>query len=214
MTQGSHPIMKTLTTVFALAIYLVTLTQGAIAADAADPSEPSSLVRSLFADYTKELRDNEKLYSEHSDQLLELANKRLAPYFNFERMAQIAMAKYWLQASEEQKQAVTEQFKRQLIRNYAQTLFAYRKSDIDIVNEDVHSATKHTVKVKVKDDQGTPVTLFIRFEKRGQQWQAVDINVEGVSIVVTARSQFSEVIDKSGIDGLIESLTKENQSKS
>lgn len=202
--------MKTMNKILILVIYLAITIQSSMATEATDPA---GLVRSLFNDYTQELRNNEKLYSENNDKLLELADKRLVPYFNFERMTQIAMAKYWLQASAEQRKAVTEEFKTQLVRSYAKTLFAYRNSEMEILNDDAISDTKHTVKIKVKDEQGKPVILFIRFEKRAQQWQAIDINVEGVSIVVTARSQFSETIGKSGIDGLIESLKKENQSK-
>ena len=38
-----------------------------------------------------------------------------------------------------------------------------------------------------------------------------DITVENVSLVITYRSQFSEEVSRSGVDGLIRSLTEKNR---
>jgi phospholipid transport system substrate-binding protein len=62
----------------------------------------------------------------------------------------------------------------------------------------------------VKNDRGEPVILFLRLEIHNGNWKIVDINVEGVSLVITARGIFDEEINQIGIDAFLKSMTAQN----
>lgn len=174
-------------------------------------SKPSDLVKSAVNEITAELRANSDRYKDSPKQLQAMVEQQASTYFNFQRMTQIAAAKYWRDASDAQKTALIHEFKTQLIRSYAYTLFNYRNATAEIISEELNDKGRVMVKLRVRNERGEPTLLFLLMEKSQQRWQIIDVNVEGVSIVITARSRFSEEITNKGLDGLIESLRAENQ---
>jgi phospholipid transport system substrate-binding protein len=46
--------------------------------------------------------------------------------------------------------------------------------------------------------------------KTGSDWKVYDIAVEGISLVLTYRSEFDAVVKQEGIDGLIKRLAQKN----
>jgi phospholipid transport system substrate-binding protein len=46
--------------------------------------------------------------------------------------------------------------------------------------------------------------------KTGNDWKVYDISVEGISLVLTYRSEFDAVVKQEGIEGLIKRLTQKN----
>ena len=62
---------------------------------------------------------------------------------------------------------------------------------------------------------GDPIQLDYRLEKtpgQGAGWRIYNLNVLGVWLVETYKSQFSQEINAKGIDGLIDSLAARNKS--
>jgi phospholipid transport system substrate-binding protein len=60
--------------------------------------------------------------------------------------------------------------------------------------------------------RGEPIQLDYRLEKTPQGWKVYDLNVLGVWLGETYRTQFAQEITKSGVDGLIAFLAQRNQS--
>ena len=63
--------------------------------------------------------------------------------------------------------------------------------------------------------RGDPIQLDYRLEKtpgQGAGWKIYNLNVLGVWLVETYRSQFAAEINAKGLDGLIASLTERNKS--
>ena len=74
--------------------------------------------------------------------------------------------------------------------------------------------TDVVVRTEVKG-RGDPIQLDYRLEKTPGQasgWKIYNLNVLGVWLVDTYRSQFAQEINAKGIDGLIATLTARNQS--
>jgi phospholipid transport system substrate-binding protein len=60
--------------------------------------------------------------------------------------------------------------------------------------------------------RGDPIQLDYRLEKTPTGWKIYDLNVLGVWLVETYRTQFSQEINAKGIDGLIATLAQRNKS--
>jgi phospholipid transport system substrate-binding protein len=60
--------------------------------------------------------------------------------------------------------------------------------------------------------RGEPIQLDYRLEKTPQGWKVYDLNVLGVWLGETYRTQFAQEITKNGVDGLITFLAQRNQS--
>ena len=72
------------------------------------------------------------------------------------------------------------------------------------------------VKTEVRGG-GDPIQLDYRLEKtpgQGSGWRIYNLNVLGVWLVETYKSQFAQEINAKGIDGLIESLAARNKTNS
>lgn len=164
---------------------------------------PIQVVRAAVSDVLTEMRANEALYKQEPTKINELVNQKVVPYFDFSRMTRLAMTTYWNSATASQRSDVTEAFQNLFVTTYGKQLFDYRDSSADI--EAVTEATeqKTILKLKASSQRGDDVALFLRLEKRTDKWQIIDVNVDGVSYVVTMRGQFSDNLSQKGIDGLI-----------
>jgi len=63
--------------------------------------------------------------------------------------------------------------------------------------------------------RGDPIQLDYRLEKtpgQGAGWKIYNLNVMGIWLIETYRSQFAEEINARGIDGLIITLAERNRS--
>ncbi len=60
--------------------------------------------------------------------------------------------------------------------------------------------------------RGEPIQLDYRMEKSNDSWKIYDLNVLGLWLVETYRTQFAQEINAKGIDGLIDSLAQRNKS--
>lgn len=164
---------------------------------------PDQVVRHAVADVLTEMRSNEELYKADPEKITELMNQKVVPYFNFSRMTQLAMATYWKSASAQQRSDVTQAFQDLFIATYGKQFFEYRDTSADIEAVPGGTEQKASLKLKARGQGGDDVTLFLRLENKTGKWQIIDVNVDGVSYVVTMRGQFSDNLSRKGVDGLI-----------
>ena len=74
----------------------------------------------------------------------------------------------------------------------------------------VATDTEVVVKTQIVQPGGQPIPIDYSMEKSGDSWKVYDVLIDGVSLVTNYRSSFNTEIQKSGIDGLIKSLSDRN----
>jgi phospholipid transport system substrate-binding protein len=173
---------------------------------------PDKLVKSVADDVLAGLRQDSELKAGSQAKFAELLEQKVAPHFDFERMARLAVGRGWRQASPEQQKTLVEQFRSLLIRSYSTAYTAYKDIVIDVKpvrmqpnDNDVQVRTE----IKVPNG-GQPISVDYSMYKAGSDWKIYDVTVEGVSLVTTYRSTFADEIRQSGVDGLIKSLQEKN----
>ncbi|GGE71927.1 MAG TPA: ABC transporter substrate-binding protein [Paenalcaligenes hominis] len=140
-----------------------------------------------------------------------LVNQYVLPYVNFEKTTRLATGRYWRQASPEQRNALVEAFKNTLIRTYSGALANVNKlSSIQVgpFRGDAN-ADDVVVRTTIIQRDGPAVGVDYRMEQSPEGWLIYDLNVEGIWLIQNYRNQFAEVIQRNGIDGLIDSLNKQ-----
>ena len=136
------------------------------------------------------------------------------PNVNFARMTAAAVGPAWRQATPEQKTRLQQEFKTLLVRTYSDALA--QVSDQTISVKPLRASPDDTdvlVRTEVRG-KGDPIQLDYRLEKtagQGLGWKIYNLNVLGVWLVETYRSQFAEQINAKGLDGLIAMLTERNK---
>ncbi|MBF0238536.1 MAG: ABC transporter substrate-binding protein [SAR324 cluster bacterium] len=123
--------------------------------------------------------------------------------FDFQTMAMLSLGKkHWSGLSETQRQEFTNLFVKRLQDSYLEKLDLY--TDEDVVVENANQVKKNRIEVKTllvsKDDKKEMIYKFFETDK---SWQIYDVEVMGVSIVQTYRSQFEGVLKQETMDDLI-----------
>jgi phospholipid transport system substrate-binding protein len=183
-----------------------------IAADArAQALAPDDLVRKVTADVLDAVKSDQQLQAGDRKKALALAEQKILPLVDFQEATQLAVGRPWSGASPEQKERLVTEFRGMLVRVYANALGVYRGQTMKTLP--VHmapGATEVTVRNQYVSDGKPPVAVNYSMKQTPAGWRIYDINIEGVSLVLTYRSEFEQITRVSGIDGLIKRLQEKN----
>jgi phospholipid transport system substrate-binding protein len=185
-------------------------------ARAADET-PDALVKRISTDVLETIKSDKSIKSGDVNKIMVLVDSKIMPNVNFQRMTASAVGPAWRTATPEQQKRLQEEFKTLLVRTYAGALD--QVSDQTVSVRPFRGSADDTdvlVRTEVKG-RGDPVQLDYRLEKtpgQGAGWKVYNLNVLGVWLVDTYRTQFSQEINKSGVDGLISALAARNKGNS
>lgn len=131
----------------------------------------------------------------------------VSPMFDFNLMAKLTLGrKYWPGLSKENKVEFTNLFKKRLKSSYLEKLSLYNNQKI-VYKTPVQDRRKMRIPTEVisKDKK---ISMLYKLYKSKHNWKIYDIEIEGISIIVTYRSQFDQILSKGTIDDLLLQLGK------
>ena len=170
-------------------------------------SAPDVLVKTMSEDVLASIRKDPSLQSGDIARLNALVDEKILPHVNFEKMTRLAVGRSWRDATAEQRQALTREFRAVLVRTYAGAVSTAKDYQIQMKPFRAEPAeTDVTVRTQAVPARGEPIQLDYRLEKTGADWKIYDVNVLGVWLVENYRNTFTAEISRGGIDGLIKSL--------
>jgi len=143
--------------------------------------------------------------------LIEAAEQKVLPNFDFRQMTQLAVGRAWSQANKAQQDALERAFRTLLVRTYT-TALARASGDTKVEVKAAPGQGDETVVKTVATEPGKqPVQIDYRMVKTPEGWKVYDVTVENLSLVSTYRTSFQSEIARSGIDGLIRTIEARNQ---
>ena len=173
---------------------------------------PAALVKNTANEVLEIIKNDKDIQAGDMHKIMALAEDKVLPHFDFERMSRLVLGKDWSPASKEQQGLFINQFRTLLIRSYASALSKYRNQTIEYKTLSEQSGdTDVTVKTLILQPGGEPLPLNYKLDKAGEEWKVYDLEINGVSLVNNYRGQFSTEIRKSGMDGLIQKLADKNK---
>lgn len=167
---------------------------------------PDALIKRLSTDVLTTIKADPALKGGDMAKINALVDQVVLPHVNFRRMTSAAVGPKWRQATPVQQERLQTEFKQLLMRTYSGALA--QVSDQTVVVKPLRMAAGDTdvlVRTEVRG-KGEPVPLDFRLEKKDGVWKVYNFNVLGVWLVETYRTQFAEELNKTGIDGLIQTL--------
>ncbi len=176
---------------------------------------PDVMIKRLSDDVLGAIRQDKAIQAGDTSRVIALVDSKIMPNVNFQRMTAAAVGPAWRQATPEQQKRLQEEFKVLLVRTYSGALAQVDDQTISIKPQ--RGATSDTdvlVRTEIRG-RGDPIQLDYRLEKtpgQGSGWKIYNLNVLGVWLVETYRSQFATEINSKGIDGLIATLVARNKS--
>lgn len=130
--------------------------------------------------------------------------------FAMKTIARYVLGRNWRAATPEQQTEYLELFRAFVIDNYASKLDSFSGTAFRIVETVVVDEKDTIVSTEVRSPGSPPVLIGYRVRTRDGKYRIIDVIVEGVSLVATQRSEFASVVDRKGIEGLLD-LLRERQ---
>ena len=173
---------------------------------------PDVLIKRVSSEVLDKIKLDKSVQDGDMTKVIALVDSQIMPNVNFTRMTASAVGRNWRQATPEQQKRLQEEFKTLLIRTYSGALAQVKEQTISMKPLRAAAAdTEVVVRTEVLG-RGDPIQLDYRLEKSATGWKIYDINVLGVWLVETYRTQFAQEISAKGIDGLITALAERNKS--
>jgi phospholipid transport system substrate-binding protein len=133
----------------------------------------------------------------------------IMPNLDFRGMTARAVGPRWRTADEAQKAQLMNGFEALLIKTYAGALSQAGGAKFRLKPTiTIDSTTKEIRSEVALRSGGDPVVLNYRLALQSDDWKVIDVSVMGVWLVPTYQTQFSQVLQMSGVDGLIQSLAE------
>ena len=126
----------------------------------------------------------------------------VTPMFDFELMARLSLGKkHWPGLSQEKQKRFTELFIKRLKASYLKNFTLYTDEKLFYeptvqVKKKIHAPTYLVSKDK-------KISILYKFYKAEKNWKIYDLEIQGVSIIRSYRSQFSSILESGTIDDLL-----------
>jgi phospholipid transport system substrate-binding protein len=136
--------------------------------------------------------------------------KLLQSNFDMQTIARFALGRYWRSASEAQRSEYLKLFDQMIFDVYSSRFGEYSGEELDVIDARADGKSDIIVNSMIKSKQGTEIKVDWRVRSKNSKYKIVDVIVEGVSMALTQRSDFSSVIQRGGgdVQVLIDHLKK------
>jgi phospholipid transport system substrate-binding protein len=187
----------------AIALGVALLSGDARAMQAADPS---TLVTQLVNQAIGIIVDKQAADQDRETRFRDL----LHTSFDVPRISRFVLGRYWNGANDQQRQQFTKLFEDWIVRTYSARFGSYSGETIQVTGTRPESDTTTVVLSQfVSPNGGPPAKVEWHVRKNGDNdFEIVDVSVEGVSMALTQRDEIASVADRSGgsVEGLNQAL--------
>ena len=202
---GTHFVAR-----FAALLLLPALTVLPTTVSAADEA-PDALIKRVATEVLDAVKADAAIQAGDMNKIMTLVDNKIMPNVNFARMTASAVGRFWRQATPEQQKQLQDEFKTLLVRTYSGALGQVKDQSLSFRPLRAAPADAEVVVRSDVRGRGDSIQLDYRLEKTDGGWKIYDLNVMGIWLVETYRTQFAQEINAKGIDGLIDSLAKRNK---
>jgi phospholipid transport system substrate-binding protein len=196
----------------ALFVLLIVTTIASIPAMArADLVPPDQMVKSVANEVLDIVKNDKDIQNGDVKKMVTLAQEKVLPHFDFERMSRNALGKPWTAASPEQQQAFVQEFRQLTTRTYSSALTKYRNQTIQYMPLNTQPGdTEAKVKTLILQPGGQSIPVDYLLEKGSDQWKVYDVVIDGLSLTAAHRGEYAAEVHQNGLDALIHKLAEKN----
>jgi len=170
-----------------------------------DPNNPSKLLQ-VTSDKVVAVLQNGSLDKTAKTKTLD---EIISPFFDFELMSKLSLGKAnWTKLSESEQRKFVELFTKLLKNTYLELLTLYK--DEKLLLRPAHPQ-KNGVTIQMDVVSGDKkLAIVYKLRQLQNRWLAYDVEVEGVSILMTYKSQFDDILKSGTVKDLFASLEKKS----
>lgn len=180
---------------------LLSLLLSATPSLAEGPAEARELIETKIDAVMLLLQDESLEKTRRDVQILAL----VAPIFDYPTMAKLSLGKkHWPQLNFGEKATFSDLFIDRLQRSFLEKLDIYTDEKV-LYGEPLKKGKKvHVPTTLVSKD--SRIEMLYKMYRTAEGWKVYDVEISGVSVIQTYRSQFDGVLSEGSIDDLLEKL--------
>ena len=165
------------------------------------PAEAGELVKTKIDAVMMLLQDESLVKAERDVQIIAL----VAPIFDYPTMAKLSLGKkHWPQLNPGEKTSFSDLFIDRLQQSFLEKLDIYTDEKV-LYGEPLKKGKKvHVPTTLVSRD--SRIEMLYKMYRTAEGWKVYDVEISGVSVIQTYRSQFDGVLSEGSIDDLLEKL--------
>lgn len=127
--------------------------------------------------------------------------------FNFPFMARGAAGRHWRKMSAAERTALAEAFTELSLATYAARFDGYGGERFEVGTTGERPRGTRLVHNRLIKADGEPVAINYLLRKFDGRWRIIDVFLaQGISEIATKRAEYTSVLEREGIDGLIAAL--------
>ena len=151
------------------------------------------------------LSDNEILEGEKNSKFTDLVMSAI----DLNLISKFVLSKTWKNATDDQKERYIQAFKDYFINSYANKLDQYSGEQVEVV--DAEEAGKYVIVNSFIYREGTDtlkINLKWRLLNRDGEIKIIDLNIEGISLIIAQREEFQSFLanNEGDLEKLIEKI--------
>lgn len=188
--------------VFCITLTLILLT-AALPAAGDQKGDVETLLKSKVDAVLDVLKKSKMPDAQKQEKIMEI----IGPVFDFELMARLTLGRAnWMKLTADEQATFIDLFVARLKKTYLEKTSLYSDEDVIyrpavVVGDKIHASVGIDTREKV-------VEIAYKFYAAGDQWKIYDVEVEGVSIVMSYRSQFNQIMQRGTAKDLLDELRK------
>jgi phospholipid transport system substrate-binding protein len=196
--------------------FLLTTWFALLAAAAAAPVQPAGaagpddFIRTLGNQAIEVIRSGAS-----PDQKRAYFHRALHQDFDLRSMSRFVLGPYWRGASESERQEFKRVLEAHLTRFYGQRPAEYNGESLRVIGSRTEPGAA-TVSSEIIRPQGPPIKVDWRLTTRNGSYKITDVNIDGVSMALTQRSEFAGLIERNGgqLAGLLANMDERGSGSS
>ncbi|HTZ81098.1 MAG TPA: ABC transporter substrate-binding protein [Stellaceae bacterium] len=171
-------------------------------AETAAAVEPTGVVND-FGDRTLKMLSDQSLSQPDREKQF---GALLDQDFDFNVISRFVLGRYWLSATDQQKQDFTKVFRDYVVLAYANRFNEFSGASFKVTGQRAENPDTDIINTLVqRREGGPPAHVDWRVRKEGDGYKITEVIVDGISMSLTHRQEFAAIIERNGgnIDNLI-----------
>lgn len=137
-------------------------------------------------------------------------------YIDFNEIAiWISGKKIWENSSSQEKTEFLSELKKLMLKTYSKTVYYYIDADVEFINNKknkINDQYEKRIQISsIMKKNNKNITIEYRLIKSNDSWLVFDIIIEGISILKSLKTQYSEIIRLHGLNEAIKRIKNLNK---
>ena len=165
---------------------------------------PTEAMRTTISQAIGVLQDQELKKPERTDERVSQLKKIADLRFDYGEMAKRSLGGQWDKLIEREREVFVDLFTEFLTATYVEKMHAYSGEEVRFLSERLEG--NHAEVKSIMVGKKTETSMDYRLMKKGDDWKAYDVLIDGISLVQNYRGQFATILRSSSYEHLVQML--------